>query len=140
MGKIKKQHTRVVYGKEGNSMYIDWETIITIGKVISAILVIIGVPVSLYKLFKKWNKELFDRIDSLDKSLADIKKEVDNLKQNTEQHFNNTDKQIEDIKDTHRVFYQTLNTVIEVMYRHNPNDDELDKAKHQVIDNLIDKA
>lgn len=115
------------------------ETIIEAGKVVSAILCMIGIPIGIFKFLKGWNKKLFEKIENLERSVRDIKNEIHNMKEDNKKRFNDLSDEIKDMRGTSRTFYSVLNIIIEIMYKNHP-DKELADAKKTINDELIDKA
>lgn len=120
-------------------MNITPELIIEIGKVISAIVCIAGIPLALYKVLKRWSQGLFDKIDKLEDKINSLKTEVENMKGENNRRFNEINDSIKDMRGTSRTFYSVLNTLIEVMYKKDPSK-ELDGVKKQISNELIAKA
>lgn len=113
--------------------------IIEVGKIVSALVCITGIPLGLYKAFKNWANKLFSKIESIEDSVNNLKTEVENMKIENDRRFSELNNNINDVKGTSRTFYSIINTVIDVMYKHHP-DNELDNAKKAVTNELIAKA
>lgn len=120
-------------------MTITIDSIVEIGKLVSAIICIAGIPLGIYKLFKKWTTSLFEKIDRLEESVTSLKTEVENMKRENDRRFKELNDNITDMKGTSRTFYSVFNTMVEVIYKHHPSD-ELAEAKKTVTNELINKA
>lgn len=120
-------------------MTITVESLVEVSKLISAIICIAGIPLGVYKLFKKWTKSLFDKIDKLEQSVTNLKTEVENMKSENDRRFTELNTNIIDMKGTSKTFYTVFNTMIEVIYKNHPSA-ELAEAKKTVTNELIAKA
>lgn len=120
-------------------MTITAEMIVEIGKVVSALIVVVGIPIGAYKIVKKWNNNLFQKIEVMGEKIDNLKAEVENMKIESNKKFNELNDSIKDIRSTNRTFYNVLNTIIDVLYKKDPNT-ELDNVKKQISDELIKKA
>jgi hypothetical protein len=116
------------------------DDIIMLGKVVSAILIIIGVPSGIYKAFKKWSDKLFNEINSLKNDMNNIKTDMNSLQVDNNRRFNEVNDNIRDLRSSTGTFYKVLSTVVEVMYRNDPSNEKIENVKDDINNELINNA